>query len=307
MAGKPEQRTRLNRRQLLATLGLSAIAGCASNQKEISSTSSSNNEKGWTENLQTDCVDRERYDQLRDRYDELRDQHIELQERVRYAKSPPYILTDRRSIAVTYETLDGEIESWQWDSSALSGQITSGHFIRTLTHSQLEYLGWDDFGFRDGNKYTRLGDFGSYYQLNPFVVPSNFTPLSENLYNRHSTNLERIRAAWNFTTQLNDYVSEIEETPRFPLETLLMGGGDCEDSAILLGSLLYSMPADWVVSFWYIDIDNPTDPENINHVILSVETEQGATLIETTSDRMRPYDQVNGFSIEIEPSEGFNG
>jgi len=48
---------------------------------------------------------------------------------------------------------------------------------------------------------------------------------------------------------LNDYVGEIEETPRFLLETLLMGGGDCEDSAILLGSSLYSMAPERDVTF----------------------------------------------------------
>jgi len=68
-------------------------------------------------------------------------------------------------------------------------------------------------------------------------------------YNRHQTDQGRIRAAWNFVTRLNDYVGEIEETPRFLLETLLMGGGDCEDSAILLGSSLYSMAPERDVTF----------------------------------------------------------
>jgi hypothetical protein len=205
---------------------------------------------------------------------------------------------------VTYETLGEETESWEWDSSALESQITWGSIVRRSTYEQLEYLGLDVFGFEGNSKYRQLGNYGQFYQLSPFTIPSNFGPLSDRLYNRHQTDQKRIRAAWNFVTQLSDYVSEIKETPRFPLETLLMGGGDCEDSAILLGSILYSMAPEWDVKFWYIDAESPTDPRNINHVILSVDTERGERLIETTSNTaMTPYDEVNGFSVEISPSD----
>jgi hypothetical protein len=225
----------------------------------------------------------------------------------RYAQFPPYIITNRRNISVTYKTLDGDIKSWQWDSSVLTAQNTAGNFAREMTYSQLEYLGWDDFGFEGRSKYQELGDFGVYYQLNPFTVPSNFSPLSEAIYDRYETDLERIRAAWNFVTQVNEYVSEIEETPRFPLETLLMGGGDCEDSVILLGSILYSMPTDLETTFVFMDIDNPTNPQDINHVALSAELEDSSIIIETTSpDNMFPYDQVEGFFVELESNGYFS-
>lgn len=81
-----------------------------------------------------------------------------------------------------------------------------------------------------------------------------------------------------------------------------MGGGDCEDSAILLASLLYSMPVDLGVKFWYMDSNNPTNPEDINHVILSVEKGNESLFLETTSNIMTPYNRVNGFSEEIDPT-----
>lgn len=302
----------MRRRELLAAIGMGAVAGCGSTQTE----NAPDELRSQTQppgGAQADCVDRAEYEQLRDQYQDLgrqyenlREQYIELQDRVRYAKLPPYITADRRFVSVTYESLEGEVRSWEWNSDTLSAQFTSGFFIRELTYAQLEYIGWNQFGFEGRTKYTELGNHGLYYQLNPFVIPSNFQPMAEELHRRYRTDQRRIEAAWHFTNQLNEYVSEIEETPRFPLETLLMGGGDCEDSAILLGSILYAMPVDYNTAFWYIDADYPTDPQQINHVVLSVELDDGPMIIETTSDRMRPWESINGFRVPIEPGQAFN-
>ena len=276
MIESSKEQTKTKRREVLATIGITAVAGCGSSQdtRSLAEQESSTTEQSTNS---------------------------------RYAQFPPYIITSRRNISVTYKTLEEEIKSWQWDSSVLTAQNTAGNFAREMTYSQLEYLGWDDFGFEGRSKYQELGNFGLYYQLSPFVVPSNFSPLAKDIYDRYETDGVRIRAAWNFVTQLNEYVSEIEETPRFPLETLLMGGGDCEDSVILLGSILYSMPTDLETTFVFMDIDNPSNPQGINHVALSVELEGGSMIIETTSsNNMRPHDQVEGFFVEIEPNGYFS-
>lgn len=291
----------MHRRQLLSILGASAIAGCGGNGGE-KRTSVGQLNKERTRDLETDCVDKSQYEHLRNQYDSLREQHEKLRNKLQYANTPPYVTANRRKMIVTYEDLNGEFRTWQWGSSTLSSQNTAGNIVREFTYSQLEYLQWNVFGFQGNSKYRQLGDFGLFYQLNPFVIPSNFFPISKKIYNRYQTDQKRIQAAWNFATQINSYVSDITETPRFPLETLLMGGGDCEDSAILLASLLYSMPVDLGVKFWYIDANNPTNPEDINHVILSVEKGNESLFLETTSNIMTPYNRVNGFSEEIDPT-----
>lgn len=303
MSEDPSADTQLNRRQLLASVGMTAVAGCPSDQGHDPSNDFDSTNAETSNSVQPNCIDESEYQRLQNQYEELRGQYQTLRSRAQNSRSPPYIITNRRRITVTYETLTGDYDSWEWDSSALTGQNTAGNFAREMTYSQLEYLGWDIFGFEGDSKYTQLGNFGRYYQLTPFVVASNFTPLAEAIYDRHQSDQRRIRGAWNFVTQLNSYVSEITETPRFPLETLLLGGGDCEDSAILLGSLLYAMSEDYEPEFWYIDAENPTDPQTINHVIVSAEIDDGSLLIETTSDTMSPFDEVNGFSVTIEPSE----
>lgn len=62
---------------------------------------------------------------------------------------------------------------------------------------------------------------------------------------------ERIHFIANFVQQL-EYISDIDSTGfddygRYPIETLVEGGGDCEDTAILLGKLMDNMGYDVVL------------------------------------------------------------
>jgi hypothetical protein len=66
------------------------------------------------------------------------------------------------------------------------------------------------------------------------------------------------------------------------------------------------MSPDWDISLWYLDADSPRDPQNINHVMIGVSTESAETLVETTSHtNMTPFDQIEGFSVEVEPTGQF--
>lgn len=65
------------------------------------------------------------------------------------------------------------------------------------------------------------------------------------------------------------------------------------------------MPTDLNTQIWWMDSDNPADPQNINHVVVGAETgeEQETYLIETTGDQMYPYDVVDGFSTDVSPTQ----
>ncbi len=81
----------------------------------------------------------------------------------------------------------------------------------------------------------------------------------------------------------------------------MAGGGDCEDTAILLASMIEAAPVDWVVELVYMDIDNPLDPRDVNHVIVYIDTGQDQYLIETTGDEdMQPFDEVVGWYLRVE-------
>lgn len=61
------------------------------------------------------------------------------------------------------------------------------------------------------------------------------------------TDYDFLYETWNIVSQLMVYSEDIGETPRYPLETFLAGGGDCEDTAILFASMIIAAPVDWDV------------------------------------------------------------
>jgi hypothetical protein len=136
----------------------------------------------------------------------------------------------------------------------------------------------------------------------PFVDPSPFTEVMPSLYQSCSSDAQFLYEVWNIIGQLSQYTAEIGETPRFPLETLLAGGGDCEDTSILFASMVQAAGKPWLIELVYMDLDNPDQPQNVNHVIVSVDTGNEQFLVETTSNQvMEPYpDGVNGWRFPIE-------
>jgi hypothetical protein len=133
------------------------------------------------------------------------------------------------------------------------------------------------------------------------VDSTSFSNVIPDLYYASSSEEEFIRTIWNIVGQMTLYSSEIGETPRFPLETLMAGGGDCEDTSILLASMLLAAPVDWKVKLVILDSNNPTDPVAPNHVIVEVITDSNEYLIETTSKtEMTPYPYgVRGWFYDV--------
>lgn len=127
-----------------------------------------------------------------------------------------------------------------------------------------------------------------------------FQNMAQSFYTRYSDDESRIKEVWNMVTQLNRYTSEVIETPRLPLETLLLGGGDCEDLAILSASILKEMSPAWKVNLVYMDCANEINPEILNHVTVHVDTGTYKTFVECTQGNiMSPWEQVNGFYLEV--------
>ena len=159
----------------------------------------------------------------------------------------------------------------------------------------------------EGIQYITLrenetGETHYVMDFRPFIMEKGFSTVISDLYYELNNNDEAfVYEIWYIVTQLTTYHSEIEETPRFPLETMIGGGGDCEDLAILIASMLKAAPANYVVELVYMDSDNPTTPENINHVTVWVETPSGhKTFVDGTSHtKMCPFERVVGWYFEV--------
>ena len=296
----------VNRRALLAGIAGTAVAGCSSNQEDTVGEESTVGDQSGTQNnvADEDCIDTEAYEELREKYERLREEYQTLQEQTNYAVNPPYVVADGRKFNISYTTLEDEVQLYQIGSQAFESQITIGNYMRDFSIEQLDFLGWDSIlsRFDNNTKLIEIGDFGRYHKCSPYVVPDNFVAIAEDIHSMYSSDRRRLRGAWNFVTQINTYKKEIQETPRLPLETLLNAGGDCEDSCVLLASIIEAMPTNWTTKFVYMDLDNPSNPQNINHLALFVDMGESAGTVETTSaQEMAPFEDLSGFPVKVDP------
>ncbi len=80
-------------------------------------------------------------------------------------------------------------------------------------------------------------------------------------------------------------------------------GGDCEDLAILIADVLVSSKCtkDWTIQYVYMDADNPTSANDLNHVILYVNDGTCRYYIEATGDPSWDYhpDGVYGWYFDV--------
>ncbi len=142
-----------------------------------------------------------------------------------------------------------------------------------------------------------------YYILNSnlFLTPNIFKDCILDLTNDR-VDKEFVREVINFKNQIIYYHTFWDINCRWPIESLVEGVGDCEDTSVLVVSMLkagneienYGMK----VSLFACDIYNITNPNTVNHVIIHVEYSDGTyDLIEPTAKDFYTYEKVAGWEI----------
>lgn len=116
-------------------------------------------------------------------------------------------------------------------------------------------------------------------------VGKSFENVIDEIYDNSQSDGDFLYEVWYLVSQMTIYSTELEETPRYALETFSRGAGDCEDTAILIADMLRSSKyaRDWKIQLVYFDSDNPTEPQGVNHVAIYVDTGNMATFIESTA------------------------
>ncbi|MDI6819695.1 MAG: hypothetical protein QMC89_02160 [Candidatus Hodarchaeaceae archaeon] len=245
---------------------------------------------------------------------------------------PPYVQIENRNVNIVFKASNGTLHHWTIGVDVLEAQIELGYLRRELIPDlflpMIEgiYEAYLPLAVLAGISYTEIQEvyasienlrsLGIQYinltdnetgenhlviDFRPFVI-NNFAEVISNLYHDlGSSDKALVYEIWYIVTQLTTYHSEIKETPRFPLETLIGGGGDCEDLAILIASMLKGVPANYTIKLVYMDADNPTDPKDVNHVIVWVETPSGyKTFVDGTSHTdMCPFTEVIGWYFDV--------
>lgn len=221
------------------------------------------------------------YAELSRKYEILASQAIE----------PPYIYVRGREVHLAFIRTNGELVRWHVPFEDLEESIRRGYRSRDNLFNAI--FGGITLNNGEGEQFYVV-DLRTFVDAEPFrtVVPE--------LYFASANNDAFIYEIWNIATQLTSYSQEMQETPRYPLETLLAGGGDCEDTAILVASMLKAAPVNWDINLVYMDLYNPGQPDTVNHVIVHVDTGTQDYFIETTNSwDMQPNRYVNGWYYSV--------
>ncbi len=208
--------------------------------------------------------------------------------------SAPYVSISGRNIYVAFRKLDKSLVQWVIPFSNLETEMKRADQTRT----GLFGLGMPTIILKEGGgKELLVADFRA------FMDTDTFRRVMTSMYEQSASDDAFIQEAWHIVGQFIQYQREKDEVPRFPMETLVGGAGDCEDMAILFASLIESAPVDWKVSFVYLNSKSPLDTlSTSDHVIVYIDTGVKKHYIETTSlSTMEPYPNgVAGWYLPVE-------
>jgi hypothetical protein len=224
------------------------------------------------------------YEKLNNLYIDQQVEYQKLQEQYRFAQEVPYTVISDRTVNWVWQTSQGRIENWTMPIDTYKYYVGQTGTRNTL--------------------YLQNTNNGQTYQVidyRPFVQASMFNKVIPDFYNQMGNDEKFIHECWFLITQLTTYAANFDVVPAWPVETLTEAGGDCKDTSVLLASMLKAAPAGYKVSLIYLDINNPTKPMAMNHMIVYVEYGQYTHLIETTSKTvMEPYTSgASGWIYEI--------
>jgi len=168
---------------------------------------------------------------------------------------------------IKWKIFDSKCNSYNWEFPIQTYESQ----IQNTTYST------QTIQYSDGRQ-QEIGEFSDY-------VKTSFANVIDDVYENSSSDSNFIYEIWYIVSQLTTYSSDIGEHPRYALETLTRGGGDCEDTTILMADMLKSSKhtKNWNIQMVYFDSDNPSDPQLVNHVALTVNTGEKFGILETTA------------------------
>jgi len=221
------------------------------------------------------------------KYNDLVDKYTNLKKEYDVALKTPYTTIKEGNVTWAFKTMDGNLMLWQMPLETYVYYATQQ---KPVKYHSLSYSG--------------TGQLFKVRNCELFVQPEFFSKVIQGLTEGKSAR-DFVQEVFNLRKQLTVYSRDITDTPQWSAETMTKGAGDCEDFAILMGSLLvagnryakYGMTIQMV----YMDADNPTNPKTVNHVLLYVTyQDQTAQFVDSTSTTvLSPWSEVVGWYFEL--------
>lgn len=197
----------------------------------------------------------------------------------------PHTSIEEGNITWRFTTLDGSLQEWYMSLDAYVS------YVNKLKPEEYHILSKDGESFKVRN-------------MELFVEPEFFSKVINSLTDGNTAK-DFVQEVFNLRVQLTVYSEEITETPQWSGETMTLGTGDCEDFAILMGSLLiagnehahYNM----TIRMVYMDAENPTDPQTANHALIHItyEDETGEFIDSTSTQVQSPWSEVIGWYFNL--------
>ena len=135
----------------------------------------------------------------------------------------------------------------------------------------------------------------------PYINSKLFQGKVANAYYTSDNRITFIKSIWKYIKDNFSYQEDSIDSVQFPETTLKLMKGDCEDLSILIASILLNVPEEWRIYLVYMDINNPYQIQEINHIIVYVNTKYERVYIDPTHPKeMNPYTkQIDGLYLEI--------
>jgi hypothetical protein len=220
-----------------------------------------------------------------------------LQNKLSDSLSPPYTFIKDREIYWIFSDSQGSKYTW-------SIPIDTYREIIGRTDPQDEKVLHSEDGLeykvRDHTKFIDSSSFSPWInEVRSNVANKN----NETGAGARDIDAKFVYETWYIVSELTTYSPDIGEDPRWPLETLVEGGGDCEDFAILMASMLKASPntANWKIQMVYFDSDHPQNPQNVNHVSLFIKTDEFEGYIDRSLDpsSAETWNNINGWYFDL--------
>lgn len=141
------------------------------------------------------------------------------------------------------------------------------------------------------NLKTGANMSGPAMDFRPFIRPDMVAPITNHVATYHVDKRQLMSELCHIVSQLEQTSANINNTPSYPLETIIRGSGDVEDKAILLASLLAAYDQ-WEVGLVYIDKQHPTQRHAPNHLLVRVTFDGKDYYLDPSSSIMEPYDNA---------------
>jgi hypothetical protein len=228
-----------------------------------------------------------------------------------FIKGIQYLIDNNILHVPTQQTSQSLAQQSEQAAQTLTSQTSHRHY----TVIENDTVNWY-FGDSNGNRYHWTMPMSTYddqvkvdtsllvgtqylkFPNGTQVLAQNYAPLAQvivanhgfhnvidQVYDNAGSDEQFIYQVWYITSEMTTYSKDITDSDLTPYEVFTRGQGDCKDKSILIATMLRSSShtTNWNIVLEEMDIDNPTDPKTMNHMIVMVNTGQKTYAIESTA------------------------